>query len=220
MDHSDAQPPHDPEQPSGDPPQTVNQEIRHAQVSALVSESVGRGVFSTGAIVMQGSDEFVLDFLQRTGHPHQVAARIVLPPRVMPRLIQALNENLNNYRQRFGNPPPLPTPPPGTTPPTFDQVYENLKVAEDVMSGAYANTVMIGHTPSEFWFDFITNFYPKAAVSCRVFLAAPQVPRLFDTLVQSFQKFQERVAAQQEKPSPPNPPDGNPENPPPAPPQS
>lgn len=219
MDQPGAEPPHDPQQPAGDPPHTVNQEIRHAQVSARVPESIARGVFSTGAIVMQGSDEFVLDFLQRTGQPHQVAARIVLPPRVVPRLIQALNENLNNYRQRFGNPPPLPAPPPGTTPPTFEQVYENLKVPEDVMSGAYANTVMIGHTPSEFWFDFITNFYPKAAVSCRVFLAAPQVPRLLDTLAQSFQKFQERVA-QQGKPLPPNPPEGNPDSPPPIPPQA
>ena len=59
-----------------------------------------------------------------------------------------------------------------------------------MLSGAYANAVMIGHTQWEFWFDFITTFYPRSAVSSRVFMAAPQVPRLLETLASAYQKFE------------------------------
>ena len=63
-----------PPNPSGDPgPYT--QEIRHSHVSARVPEKVGRGVFSTGALVLQGPHEFVIDFVVRMANPHQVAAR-------------------------------------------------------------------------------------------------------------------------------------------------
>jgi hypothetical protein len=60
------------------------------------------------------------------------------------------------------------------------------------MSGQYANAVMIGHTASEFSFDFIATFYPRSVVVQRVFLAAPNVPRLKDSLVQSFEQFRRR----------------------------
>ncbi len=50
------------------------------------------------------------------------------------------------------------------------------------MSGVYANAVMVGHTPAEFGVDFITSFFPNASVSARVYLAAPRIPQLIDTL--------------------------------------
>jgi hypothetical protein len=42
---------------------------------------------------------------------------------------------------------------------------------DEELSGSYANGVMIGHTPSEFKFDFLTNLFPTSAVSARVFLS-------------------------------------------------
>jgi hypothetical protein len=188
-----------PENPESSGP--VSHEIRHAQVSARVPERVGRGAFSTGAIVLQGPNEFVIDFLVTMARPHQVAARVVLPPLVLGQMIAALRENFNMYQQKFGTPPPLPTAPPGTPQPSVEEIYEQLKLPDDMLSGMYANAVMIGHTPSEFWFDFITNFFPRSAVSTRVFLTSPQIPRLWQTLTQSFQKFQQRPAAP--PPSPP-----------------
>jgi hypothetical protein len=135
--------------------------------------------------------------------PHQVAARIVLPFSLVPSLIQALRENLNNYQKRFGPPPALPTPPPNTPVPTIEEIYDQLKQPDEVMSGCYANAVMIAHTPSEFCFDFITNFYPKSAVSSRVYLSAPQVPRFLETLTRSFDQYRQKVQSQR----PPAPPD-------------
>lgn len=169
------------------------QEVRQSHISALVPEHVARGVFSTGAVVLQGGHEFIIDFLLRMTQPQQVAARVVLPPSVVPRLIAALRENLNNYQKRFGVLPPPPKPVPGTPQPSAQEVYDQLKLPDDVISGRYANAVMIGHTGHEFSFDFITTFFPRSAVSCRVYMAAPNVPRLLDSLTQSYEQYQRRV---------------------------
>lgn len=184
----------------------VSHEIRHQQVSARVPEKVGRGSFSTGAIVLQGPNEFVLDFLVTMGRPHQVAARVVIPPHVLGQMIAALRENYNMYQQKFGTPPALPTAPPGTPQPSVEEIYEQLKLPDEMLSGTYANAVMIGHSAAEYWFDFITNFFPRSAVSCRVFLSAPQIPRLLQTLTQSFQKFQQQQQRPPGGPPPQSPP--------------
>jgi hypothetical protein len=194
------------ETPAPDPNAPWTQEVRHSQVTALVPESVSRGVFSTGAIVIEGAHEFIVDFLLRMASPQQVAARAILPIPVVPQLISALRENLRNYESRFGPPPTIKMPPGSTTQTSIQEVYEQLKLPEDVLSGAYANAVMIGHTPTEFSFDFITTFFPRSAVSCRVFMAAPNVPRFLESLQHAFDKYQQK--------HPPRRPEGPPETPP------
>ena len=264
---------------------------------ARVPEHVNRGVFSTGAIVMTGGTEFILDFVQNLGRPHQIVARIIIPHVVMPQFADALSKNVELYRQRFG---PLPTPfmpgqssgpngdssresqvgdtetaqpkatvdshlvggllptdgsksddaspvptdggmavaggfptapspgfssgpstglppasnPPASNPPannpsgsnsqganpqpplrkpTAQEVYDDLKLRDELLSGSYANAVMIGHGPHEFSFDFITNFYPQSAVSARVFVAAGQVERLLESLRTSWEQLKPRL---------------------------
>jgi hypothetical protein len=51
-----------------------------------------------------------------------------------------------------------------------------------MLSGDYANSVLVRHSATEFCFDFITNIFPLSAVSSRVFLAVPQVPLLLQSL--------------------------------------
>lgn len=243
------------------------QEIRHSQVSARVPEGVSRGVFSTGAVVLQGGHEFIIDFLLRISTPQQVAARVVLPLGVVPQMIRALRDNLNNYETRFGT-PVLPTPvtpqvsnptgainvgpgfevtpseeptPPvasvtpeinagasgaavdpeaesenkpqaqpvtqqtqaGQKPPSAEDLYDELKLPDEMLSGVYANAVRIGHSATEFSFDFITTFFPRSCVSARVHMAAPNIPRLLDSLTHSFEQFQRKVAQQQRRQQPP-----------------
>jgi hypothetical protein len=190
----------------GDPP-TYSQDFQIANLSARVPEKVGRGVFSTGVLVLQGATEFVLDFVLRMNQPHQVAARVVLPINLVPQFVETLKVNLENYRKTFGAAPPaLPMPPPPATPPTIEEIYQDLRVGDEVMVGAYANTVMVGHTAAEFSLEFIANFYPKAVVTARVFLSAPQVPVLLKTLTQSWQNYQTKLQQQQQQPRPPAPP--------------
>ena len=184
------------EQSNPDQPEPTPQ---RQHVSARVPEHVSRGVFSTGVLVMTGPNEFVLDFIQNLGGPAQVAARIVMPAITVGQFIQALETNLDLYKNRFGEPPEMPRPPQPAKKPTVQQIYDDLKVPDEVMVGSYANGVMIGHGAAEFKFDFLANLVPQPAVSNRVFLAAPQVPRLLESLKKTHEQWQQRVREQQER---------------------
>lgn len=205
---SDNPPP--PEEPSADQPQS--QEVRHSQVGALVPAHVARGIFSTGAVVLQGQHEFIVDFLLRMQQPQQVAARIVMPPQVVAQFIQALAENIKKHEDRFGPIllPSQPVTPPDAPKQSAQDLYDQLKLPEEEMSGQYANAVMIGHTASEFSLDFITTFFPRSAVSSRVFVAAPNAKRLLDSLKHSYQQFQNRP--QSHPPGSPPPPTTSPDD--------
>lgn len=218
-----------------------SQEVRHTHVSALVPEHVAKGAFSTGAVVVQGTHEFIVDFLLRMTNPQQLAARVILPPGVVGQLISALGDNLRNYERKFGpamlNPPALqpqeatanpqkatetqqvdttqtPTPPQPTTTQvsqtSAQDLYDQLKIPDDILSGNYANAVMIGHTMTEFCFDFITTFYPKSAVAVRVYLAAVNAKRFLEALTHSFEQYKKKVAerAGSQKPQQSPPPAG------------
>lgn len=205
MDEQEDEPNNKPEEPGAPQqsgPETFHQELRHQQVTARVPETVGKGIFSTGSIVMQGPHEFVIDFLQSMAQPHRVAARVVLPPTVVPLFLAALQENLNKFQQNFGAPPKLPAPPPGATPPPISDIYEQLKLPDEMLAGSYANAVMILHTPSEFCFDFIMSAYPRSAVSNRIYLSAAQVPRFFESLSRAYDQYRKKLS-QQRPPAPP-----------------
>ena len=180
---------------SGESPEHLSQQFQFEPVSARVPERVAKGVFSTGAIVLQGPDEFLIDFILKLAHPHQITARIVLPMSVVPRFIAALQENLRVYQETFGGLPQLPVARvanQGEAPPdSIEELYEHLKLSDEQLGGCYANAVMIGHAPAEFCFDFIANLYPKSVVTSRVFMAAPQVPALLDVLQRTWKKFEQ-----------------------------
>ncbi|TWU37557.1 hypothetical protein Q31b_43450 [Novipirellula aureliae] len=161
---------------------------------ARVPDHVADGCFSTGAIVMTGPSEYIVDFLQTIGRPHKVASRVVIPHPVMPQFIDALQTNLELYRNRFGDPPSPPVPQPGNEQrrPTPQEIYDDLKLPDDVLSGVYANGVMIGHGASEFGLDFLTSFFPQSAVSARVFVAAGQIPRLLESLKGAVRQLEQR----------------------------
>src|SRR5437868_208095 len=203
-------------EPAGEGPapaggNTYHQEVQHAPATARVPDAVGRGVFSTHAIVMQGAHEFLIDFIQSLAPPRRVVARIILPTTVVPLFIGALEDNLRKYAAVFGPPPRMQGPPgagpggqqggqpggqhagqpggqhgstppsPPPVPPPISDVYEQLKLPDDMLGGTYANTVVISHSQAEFCFDFICNFYPRSVVNSRVYLAAPHVPEVFDS---------------------------------------
>ncbi|MEZ6087307.1 MAG: DUF3467 domain-containing protein [Pirellulaceae bacterium] len=179
------------------------------QLRARIPDHIGEGVFSTGAIVVTGPSEFVLDFVQNISKPHRVASRVVLPHPVLPQFLEALRKNLEIYTSRFGAPPDPPKPPADARRPTPQEIYDDLKMSDQILSGAYANGVMIGHGAAEFSLDFITSFFPQSAVSARVYLAAGQVPRLIESLENAMAQLRMRGGQQggQHPGSPPqNPP--------------
>ena len=170
-----------------------SQEVQHSHVSARVPEKVVRGVFSNGLLALSGANEFALDFYQRIAKPFQVVARVILPPAVMPRLIAAINDNIKNYTATFGPPPALLTPAtPAAPPPPVAEIYEEMKMSDEVAAGVFANGAMISHTQSEFCLDFIVNLFPRSVVSARIYFAASQIPGLATSLTRSYQQFQQR----------------------------
>jgi hypothetical protein len=121
----------------------------------------------------------------------------------MPSIIGAIEENLRRYQSQFGPVPSLPPPTPPPTPPSLDEIYDQFKMPDELLSGAYANGMMITHTPAEFCLDFITNIYPRSAVSARVYLAAAQLPNFLGTLNRAYQQFRQKMAGQPPAGEPP-----------------
>jgi hypothetical protein len=203
--------PDDAPKPAGDDG-TYTQKFSHSPIAARVPEKIGRGVFSTGVLVQDGPGEFVLDFLQGLARPPSIAARVVLSPIAMISFVNSLKENLGNFTRNFGPPAPLPKPPTQNRP-TIQELYDHFKLPEELMSGVYANSFLIAHAPSEFVFDFITGFFPTAAVSCRAYLSAQQIPRLLETLTTSLAQHQQRFGGPQipqQLPPPQSPPPAEP----------
>lgn len=170
-----------------------SQRVQHTSVTARVPEKVARGVFSTGVIIIDGPYEFVIDYVMALAQPKAVVARVVMSPVVLEQFIAALKDNIGKYEARFGPIPATPKPPQPQRQPTVQEIYDDLKLGEEMNSGVYANAVLINHGPTEFSFDFITRFFPNAAVSARVFMAAGQAPRMLESLGVSLNRYKQRV---------------------------
>jgi hypothetical protein len=224
--------------PHGKP---ISQDFSHQSVTARIPEKVSRGVFSTGIMVLQTSDEFALDFLSTMVQPHQIVARVILTANTLAQLIAALRANLAKYEEQFGRLTPRHAPPTGTESkgrvgtdhgghatgpgpqtagpgvaaagpgaaagegghaPTasgqgaahldVSELYEQLKLPDDLVGGVFANVVMIRHTAEEFEFDFIANFYPRSVVTARIYLSAGRLPAVLETLSNSFEKYRQK----------------------------
>jgi hypothetical protein len=210
-DDTPTDPPENPAAPSAG--HTYQQEVQHTSATARVPDAVGRGLFATGAIVMHGAHDVLIDFIQSLAPPRRVVARVILPPTVLPLFVAALEDNLGKYVQSFGSVPRMPAPPaaaPGGSPPTpppITEVYEQLKLPDEMLGGMYANTVVISHSPAEFCFDFICSFYPRSVVTSRVYLATPHVSELFESLKRSLEQHRQRMLHPRPAPPPPPPPE-------------
>jgi len=126
-----------------------------------------------------------------------------MTPATMQEFASTLQVNLENYTRSFGPPPP-PHIPPQERRPSIEEIYQNFKIADEMLSGSYANSVLIGHSPTEFFFDFITGFYPNPAVSARVYLSAMHIPRFLGMLKASVDNYQKRHGLPPGPPPSPN----------------
>lgn len=111
----------------------------------------------------------------RMPSPPQQAAQQV-PPVVIPPTVSPPSRPPESEEPPSGessDAPPSAQAPAPAQPPIAD-IYEQIRLADDMLGGAYANVVAISHTPAEFCFDFIASVYPRSAVTARVYLAAPR----------------------------------------------
>jgi hypothetical protein len=78
-------------------------ELKEIEIS--VSEQIRRGVFSNHATIFHGPEEFMLDFVYFNRDGGTLNARVVLTPSHFKRLIQAMEQNLRKYEDKFGTIP-------------------------------------------------------------------------------------------------------------------
>ena len=110
----------------------------------------------------------------------------------------ALKDNLAKFEERFGAIPPKPAAAASSNAaPRVQQLYDELKLEDEMLAGCYANAVMINHAASEFKFDFLANILPRSIVTSRVFMAAGQVPQVVASLEKTWTQFQQQL---QQKP--------------------
>lgn len=193
------------DQPSENNSETpIVQQFQQNQVGARLPEHIAAGAFATGAVVLQGPNEFMIDFVQALRPPARVVSRIVLSHQVMSQFIETLRANFQKYEKTMGPPKPAPKQQQAQQP-TIQKIYEDLKLPDELLSGAYANVIMIGHSHSDFFLDFATQFYPTAAVSARVHIAASNVPSLMKTLNAAYDHF--KKMPNKNSPQPPKPED-------------
>ena len=163
-----------------------------------------------------------------TGQPPAQSNSVDVWPGSTPASSGPGNPNLDSNSPTTSNPSPesqedaagnAPTPPPANASNSLapnanpsnlrrqnpQEVYDDLKLRDEILSGAYANAVMIGHGPFEFSFDFITNFYPQSAVSCRVYLASGHIYRLLESLRASWEQLRPRLNQGNQPPNQPPP---------------
>ncbi len=164
------------------------QQFQQNLVGARLPEHIAAGVFATGAVVLQGPNEFMIDFIQAMRPPARVVSRVILSHRVMGQFIDTLKTNFQKYEEHLGPPKPAPKQQQNQQP-TIQKIYEDLKLPDELLSGAYANVIMIGHSHSDFFMDFATQFYPTAAVSARVHIAASNVPGLLKTITAAYDHY-------------------------------
>jgi hypothetical protein len=91
--------------------------------------------------------------------------------------------------------PQVPAEPgkPASQPNRIEDIYEQLKLPDEMLGGVFSNVAMIRHTGEEFCFDFIANFYPRSVVTSRVYMAAGRIPSLLATMTDSFEQFRRKT---------------------------
>ncbi len=83
-------------------------ERQQAKVNVVVPDDERYGTYSNFLLVSHSPHEFTLDFcqLQPSGEAGKVNAEVVsrvrIPPTMVGRVLNALNTNLSNYEDRFG----------------------------------------------------------------------------------------------------------------------
>lgn len=80
------------------------------QIPIKIPEDVLKGAYANQMVVRHSREEFVLDFIHLCPPEGVVAARIVVSPAHMKRMVAALAENLARYEKAHGAVQPAAPP--------------------------------------------------------------------------------------------------------------
>ena len=81
-------------------------EMKDVKIEVKVDEKIAEGTFANVANISHSPDEFVMDFLfiHPTPPPGfgKLQSRIILTPGHAKKIVMALNKNIQEYENRFG----------------------------------------------------------------------------------------------------------------------
>ena len=143
----------------------AEQRQRRQHLSARVPADVSQGVLSTGSLVVIGPSEFIIDFVQSLGQRPHVAARVIVPHAVMPQIVNALESSVQRFSKQFGEPAALPANPQKKKP-SIRELYDEIKIGDETLAGAYANGVMITHPSLRLTFSPMCCLMPWSRPAC------------------------------------------------------
>jgi hypothetical protein len=72
------------------------------EIKVRLPEAVGAGVYANSMMVQHTREEFILDFAMIVGGAGMIAARVVLSPGHVKRVVAALEDNLAKYEGSHG----------------------------------------------------------------------------------------------------------------------
>lgn len=81
-----------------------NNQNNNQNINIQLNEMIAAGVYCNLALVNHSPSEFVLDFIQLMPGVQQanVRSRVILAPIHAKRVLNALQQNIANYEQQFG----------------------------------------------------------------------------------------------------------------------
>ncbi|EJL72578.1 MULTISPECIES: DUF3467 domain-containing protein [Chryseobacterium] len=81
-----------------------NQNPQDGNINIELNEMVAAGIYANLALVNHSPSEFVVDFIQLMPGVQQakVRSRVILAPLHAKRVLSALQQNIANYEQQFG----------------------------------------------------------------------------------------------------------------------
>lgn len=77
-----------------------------------------------------------------------------------------------------------------------------IKIGDAVLTGSYANTMLVTHTTEEFVLDFILSLPPQAVCNARVVLNPRHLKRIIHALQQNLATYEEKYGVVAEAPDP------------------
>jgi len=66
-----------------------------------------------------------------------------------------------------------------------------IKISDDILSGVYANQMMVSHTREEFVLDWVNLFPPEGIVNARVIVSPGHMKRVIRALQENLRKYEE-----------------------------
>ena len=72
------------------------------QVQVKANEEMSQGRYSNTMFIAHGPEEFIIDWLLNSPTGAHLVSRIIVTPGHVKRIINALQENLKKYEEKFG----------------------------------------------------------------------------------------------------------------------